>query len=108
MTGNMVTFCSTTAWGSTFWTEPRKVRSGNASTVTVAASPARISPMSVSSTSVRTCMRSRLAMMKSVVPPETFWEADWMTCPSSTLRWMMVPARGARMVTSPRRSSASS
>ncbi len=43
-----------------------------------------------------------------VVPPETFWLADWMIWPTSTFFSMTVPLRGARIVTSPMRSSASS
>ena len=108
ITANMVTFCCTSACGSILSTMPAKVRPGNASTVTVAVRSAEICPTSVSSTSVRTCISARLAIMKRVVPPDTFCDADWMTCPSSTFFWMMVPAMGARMVTSLRRSSASS
>ena len=104
----MVTFCCTTAWGSIFSIAPRKVLSGNASTVTVAAMPAASWPTSVSSTRVRTRMSSRLAMMKSVVPPDTFWVADWITWPYSTCFSRIVPAMGARMVTSVSRSVASS
>ena len=45
--------------------------------------------------------------MKSVVPPDTFWVADWITWPYSTSFSRMVPAMGAVMVTSLRRSWAS-
>ena len=79
ITGNMVTFCCTSACGSIFSTIPTKRSRGYASTVTVARIPARMSPMSVSSTRVRTCMNSRSAMTTNVVPPETFCDADWMT-----------------------------
>ncbi len=108
ITGNIVTFCSTCAWGSIFSTEPVKVRSGNASTRTATSRPDERSPMSVSSTRVRTCMSPRSAMMNSAVPPDTFDEADWMTAPSSTFFWMIVPSIGARMLTSASCSSASS
>ena len=108
ITANMVTFCWTSACGSILSTIPWKVRPGNASTVTMAVRSSEICPTSVSSTRVRTCIWARSAIMKSVVPPDTFCDADWMTCPSSTLFWMMVPDIGARMVTSLRRSSARS
>ncbi len=107
-TGNIVTFCSTTACGSILRTVPAKVRLGYASTVTWAGSPALIWPMSVSSTSVRTCISVRSAIWKRVVPPEMFWLADWMIWPTSTLFWMIVPSSGARIVTSLIRSRASS
>ncbi len=74
--------------------------SGYASTVTDASMPGFSMPMSVSSTSVRTCMSPRSAITKSVVPPDTFCEADWMTTPSSTFFWMIVPSIGATIRTS--------
>ena len=51
--------------------------------------------MSVSSTSARTCTTPRSAIRSSTVPPETSREAEVMTCPTSTLFWMMVPPEGA-------------
>ena len=47
-------------------------------------------------------------MKRSVVPPEMFWLAEAMICPTSTSRWMTVPSIGARIVTLPIRSRASS
>ena len=76
MTGNIVTFCSTVACGSIFLIAPRKMRSGNASTVTFATMPGASWPMSVSSTSVRTCISCRFAIRNSVVPPDTLPDAD--------------------------------
>ena len=76
ITGNMVTFCCTSAWGSIFSITPWNVRSGKASTLTVALIPAASWPTSVSSTNVRTRMLSKFAITKRVVPPETFCVAD--------------------------------
>ena len=61
-TGNIVTDCWITACGSIFSTCPENGRSGNASTVTVAACPGWTRPMSLSATSTRMRMRRRSAM----------------------------------------------
>ncbi len=99
-TGNIVTFCCTTACGSTFSTFPRNGRSGKASTVTVASWPAAICPMSVSLTSARARTRWRLAILRMVDPPPTDDVPAWMTWPSDTVFSMTVPSTGARTVAS--------
>ena len=93
-TGNMVTFCSATACGSTLMTTPRNGRFGKAATFTVAPSPGRILPMSISSTNIRTCTCERSAIFISSVPPPTSPMGEEMTCPCSTSRSMTVPVMG--------------
>ncbi len=63
--------------------------------------------MSVSSIFARTCISDRSAILNSVVPPDTLEVAEAMICPGSIVRARTVPAIGARMVTSCRRSRAS-
>ncbi len=107
-TGNIVTFCCTTACGSTFSTLPVNGRSGKASTVTVASWPAMICPMSVSLTRARARTRERSAILRMVEPPPTDEVPAWMTCPSDTVLSMTVPSTGARTVASSRRCCARS
>ena len=90
----MVTFCSVWACGSILSTVPSNGRLGYASTVTVASWPGCTFPMSVSSTSVRTCTRLRSAILSRVVPPLTFDVAEAITVPRSTSFSMMVPVIG--------------
>ena len=69
--------------------------------------PGWISPMSDSSTSVRTWTCDRSAIRRSTVPPVTLL-VEVMAWPSSTSFSMTVPVMGALMVASSRRSRASS
>ena len=95
-----MTFCSVRAWGSILSTDPSNGRLGNASTVTVASWPTWIFPMSVSSTSVRTCTRLRSAIFMSTVPPPTSRVGDEITWPRSTSFSMIVPVIGASTLVS--------
>ena len=70
-TENIVTFCSTTACGSTLSTTPSNGWFGYAATVTFVGMPGWTLPMSVSSTRVRICTFVRSAICISVVPPLT-------------------------------------
>jgi len=96
MTANSVTDSSSSALGSTLSTLPLNGWLGYAATVTTASSPGEILPMSVSSTSERTCTERRSAMVSSTVPPPTSLVGEEMTWPTSTWRDMMVPWIGAR------------
>ena len=99
-TGNIVTFWVVCDCGSILRTLPSNGRFGYASTVIVARIPGWILPMSVSSTSVRTCTSLRSAIRSSTVPPETSRVAEAITWPRSTLFWMIVPVIGARTLVS--------